>query len=437
MADLPIPHNLEAESALVGCALMDGSLASELNLEWFYDEERRTIAKAILDLHSASKPVDEITVRVRCGVHLTEAIEKCINAAPSAASWSYWKGMVVDIYRLREAWRVCGQYKAIIETVDTASADDEVRKVMDGLETAVLAIKRDQQSKVFNAKQCMDDMIAVLEKKALEPPIATGISNLDKVLRLRRKQMVVVAARPGCGKTALALRIMSLLAGDQRKPCAFVSMEMCREELTQRLVAIEARIPFLELEQLTEGSANIERAFKAMNTVARWPIHIIEHPGITMAEIASHVRNLKVREGVEVVFIDYLQLIRHKGGDKSQTGVERLTETTNAMKELAMSQDVLIIALSQLNREPAGESEPPRMHHLRGSGSIEQDGDTVVLLHRKGPQGPSWLVDALVEKQRNAGLGTANLIMDGPTMRFDSLSPIDASDIPVDSRPWP
>ena len=429
MAKLPIPHNLEAESALVGCALMDGSLASEINLEWFYDEERRTIAKAIVDLHAAGKPVDEITVRVRCGVHLSDAIEKCITAAPSAASWEYWKGMVVDVYRLREAWRICGQYRAIIETTDPGTSDNEVAAILGQLETDILGVRKDQRSRVYNPRQCIDAMIAELEAQALVPPINTGLPTLDKALRLRRKQMVTIAARPGCGKTALALRIFGLLAGTQGRPCAFISMEMSREELTQRLVSIEAKVPFDEIGTGDPDSPAHARVNNAMRSIIEWPIHIVEHPGITMSEIASHVRNLKSRCDLQVVFIDYLQLIRSVSNDKQQTGTEKLTAISNEIKALAMSQDVLIVTLSQLNRD-AAEAEEPRMHQARGSGSIEQDSDTMILLHRKGLEGPNWIIDALVEKQRNFRPGKAELLMHGPTMRFESLSPISPGDVP-------
>lgn len=379
-----------------------------------------------MDLAGRSEPVNEATVQQRAGNHLAETIGHCLDATPSASGWDYWRGVAEDYARLRQAWTTLSTRRVDIESLPETASPEDVRNILDSIESDVLQIRRDDTG---NHEKCASEAVDALfdQLDAGERPvtICTGLASVDRILRMRPGQFVVLAARPSQGKTALALRITENVALREGMPVGFVSLEMSTADLMQRMASGLSGVPYQDFENPTEDQQG--RIINALGAIKRAPIRFYDRGGTTLPQITSLARRWKARHGVSLLVIDYLQLVR--GDPKHRSRYESVTEISNGLKRLARDLDVVVLCLSQLNRV-AADDEQPRLHHLRDSGSIEQDADAVGLLHVTDYDGCRRNVSLLLEKQRNGPLGEAKLTMHGPTMRFEAVSPIDHRDIP-------
>ncbi|MGE3310605.1 MAG: replicative DNA helicase [Limisphaerales bacterium] len=420
------PHHAEAEAATIGCALMDATLAGELRESWFFDARHTAIASAILDLAGRSEPVTEATVRQRAGNHLAETIGHCLDVAPSPAGWDYWRGMAEDFAKLRRAWTTLSTRRVDIENLPTTASPEDVRNLLDAIERDVLDVRsEDKDGHESNASEAVDALFDRLEAGERPVSVATGLASVDRILRMRPGQFVVVAARPSQGKTALALRVTEHVALRERMPVGFISLEMSTPELMQRMASGLSGVPYQDFENPNEDQQ--PKIINALGTIKRAPIRFYDRGGTTLPQITSVARRWKSRHGVSLLVVDYLQLIR--GDPKHRSRYESVTEVSNGLKRLARDLDVVILCLAQLNRQ-AADDEQPRLHHLRDSGSIEQDADAVALLHVTDYDGCRRNVSLLLEKQRNGPLGEAKLTLHGLSMRFESVSPVDPEDYP-------
>lgn len=426
-----IPHAPTAEAATIGCAILDPTLAGDLRLGWFHDERHRALVEAIQSLAAAGRPIDEVTVRLRAGTHLAETVEACVSACHSPANFPAWRETLEVKARLRAAWQFHGAARARLETLPEGATPDEEREALAAIEAEFVALGADAGgAEDVSAAEGIDALFDSLESGAEAPVLNTGLPSLDGILRLRPGQMVVIAARPSVGKSALAGRIVEHVALDLRRPVGWFSLEMDRAEVLRRMASALSGVPFEDFERPNEDQQ--PRIVHALARLKTAPLRICDRGALTFGQMSGLARRWKVRHKVGLLVVDYLGLLRTDG--KARSRYEAVTELSQGVKALARDLGVTVLCLAQLNRLAAGNGEEaderPRLHHLRDSGSVEQDADAVVLLHATGFEGGRRTITAAIEKQRNGPLGEAKLALHGPTMRFESVSPIDPADVP-------
>lgn len=428
---MKVPRAPTAEAAAIGCAIADPSLAGDLRLPWFYDERHRAVVEAIAALSAAGRPIDEVTVRMRAGQHLGETITACVEACHSPANFPSWRETLELKARRRGAWHFHGSARSRLESLPEGATPDEEREALAAIESEFVALGAESGGgEDVSVAEGIDALFAALESGAEAPTLNTGLGGLDGILRLRKGQLVVIAARPSVGKSALAGRIVEHVALELGRPVGWVSLEMGSAEVLRRMGASLSGVPFEDFEKPSEDQH--PRIVNALGRLKSAPLRIYDRGDLTFGEMAGLARRWKVKHKIELLVVDYLSLLRTDG--RSRSRYESVTEISQGMKALARNLEVTVLCLAQLNRMAAaigeGADDRPRMHHLRDSGSIEQDADAVILLHATGYEGAKRLVTAMIEKQRNGPLGEATLTLEGPTMRFESASEIHPDDYP-------
>lgn len=422
------PHSVEAEQSVIGAILLDSNaldriegLIAEAD---FYRQDHRLIFAAARTLANAGKPVDVITVaEVLEGagslsrVGGLASIGEIAQNTPSAANIKRYAEIVREHAKCRNLLALAINIQAscmargadvtrIIEQADAAmvqlidAGTDEPTMLYDGM---------------FDAIQDIDDRSTGRRPSGL----LTGIAELDAITGgLEPGQLIIVAARPSVGKTAIALNMVDSVV-TQGKSVAFFSLEMTRREIIQRLIALRTGVPVsamragkLEPEQwdlisASQGKANGQR------------LHLIDRSSIGVAYVRAAARKIKRQHGLDLVVVDYLGLMRGEGQNRTQ----EIGSLSRGLKGLAKELGAPIIALAQLNRATESRQDKrPMLSDLRDSGEIEQDADIVAMLHREEQHNPApeWrgLADVMVRKNRNGPLGEMLLTLDGPTMKF-------------------
>jgi replicative DNA helicase len=239
--------------------------------------------------------------------------------------------------------------------------------------------------------------------------------------------MIIIAARPSMGKTALAMNIIEHIAADQRQPCAVFSLEMSRQQLAQRMLCSRSAVDARKVQRGMLQEQELRKLQAVVAEMAKVPIWVDDSPSLTPLELRAKARRLKSRHDIKCLMIDYMQLMDNPGPENRQ---QQITEISRSIKATARELNVPIIALSQLNRASEGrDGHKPRMSDLRESGSIEQDADVVILLHREdyykmsdADFQPDNIAELIIAKQRNGPTGTVKLTFNNRTTRFENLS---------------
>lgn len=427
------PHAEEAERSALGCVLLSESALADLQdyqepVSLFYDVRHRLIVEAMLDLANAGRPVDSTTLvsRLKAGSKLEEAggfdyLPTLVNYTPSAANLRYYLDILQE-HRQKRALISAGleivdsaRTKAISEAV--AHAESLVFTIAHG------ASQTSETSTKSAVLRFVNRIEAAVAGKPVDRGLTTGIHKLDQIIKgMKAGQLIVVAARPSQGKTALACQIADHVAIDLKLPVGFWSLEMTGDELIERFTATRAKIPLTYLRDgvLTEGE--VPRLTCATSLIASSHLHIHDRPGLSIAIVRSMARRASRKHGLKLIVVDYLGLLHGCERRKDRRDLE-LGEITSQLKECAKELGVPVVLLSQLNRESERDNREPRLSDLRDSGSIEQDADVVVLIHhdRKGDDPPGEMQPAklLVKKNRNGRTGCVDVNFNGPLMRFD------------------
>jgi replicative DNA helicase len=427
---MKIPHCLTSESAAIGAVIQDPTLACELRLDLFHHEPHRAIVEVLAAMLAEGTAIDEITAKARLGTHLHLVVDRAIDDCPSPANFPAWKETLTVKAALRNAWQYHGEARGAIESLPDEAGNEQAREVLSQIESRFIALGGhsggdDADDGVASG---LDAMFDDLERGAGLPTVTTGLPELDRMVRLRPGQMVVVGARPSQGKTALGCRILENVVLQNRRPAGMFSLEMPRGDILRRMVSGLSGVPYADIEN-PDGSQQ-DAIVAAGQTLRASPLRICDTAGLTVDLLANHARRWRIRHKVELLVIDYLGLVRL--GGRQLTKYEEATEVSRRLKQMARELGVVLVVLAQLNRQAADDGEEPRMHHLRDSGAIEQDADVIALLHTKDVEGGGRTrrCKLLVDKQRNGAVGDIALTFNAPTMRFDSESPIDPRDIP-------
>ncbi|MGI6732302.1 MAG: replicative DNA helicase [Anaerovoracaceae bacterium] len=428
------PHNDDAEKSVLGSVMLDKDALYEvleiLKPEDFYSSMHQEIYSAIIELYRRSEPVDTLTVseelKKRKSLEMVGGrayIALLSTAVPSTSNAGQYAKIIVEKAMLR---RLIAAASDIIEKGYQEKMDSA--EVLDFAERSVFEIAQSKQTKDFQPlKDVLWTNIAQIDEMSkLEGNITgltTGFIDLDaRTSGLQKSDLIILAARPSMGKTAFALNIAQQAAIKGGAKVLIFSLEMSKEQLGQRLLSMESRI---EMQKLKTGSLDRkdwDQIHIALDTLSKADIFIDDTPGITAMEIKNKCRRLKAEKGLDLVVIDYLQLMSFEG--KSESRQLEITALSRFLKQLAREMDCPVIVLSQLSRAPEQRTDHrPILSDLRESGAIEQDADVVMFLYRDEYYNPETtekpnVCEVNIAKQRSGPTGSIELTWLGKYTRF-------------------
>ncbi|HEY8805552.1 MAG TPA: replicative DNA helicase [Clostridium sp.] len=433
-----LPYNLEAEQSVIGSMLIDKTAISRvvevLKGDDFYRDSHKVIFNAIFDLYQKDTPIDMITLleHLRSAEKLDSSggvtyISEISNSVPSTANLSSYIKIVDDKSILRKLIRASTE---IME--NCYNKQDDVEAVMDLAEQKVFNISEKKNSGDF------EPMNTVLERGFLEierifnnkgetTGISSGFPELDdKTAGFQKGDMILIAARPSMGKTTFALNLAEYAALRQGKSVAVFSLEMSKEQLSYKLLCSEANVDMSKLRHGDLEDRDWENIAKASGPLAAAKIFIDDTAGTSVMDMRSKCRKLKMEHGIDMIVIDYLQLMT---GSNSESRQQEVSEISRSIKALAKEMQCPVIALSQLSRAPEQRTDHrPMLSDLRESGSIEQDADLVMFLYRDEYYNEETedknVAELIIAKQRNGPVGTVKLAWIGQFSKFARLDVI-------------
>lgn len=434
------PQNLEAEQAVLGAMLLEkeaiARVAEMLRPEDFYRESHRLIYEAALTLYGRNDAVDLVTMTetLRRDDKLEAAggityITGLANSVPTAANIHYHARIVEEKALLRQLISAATQ----VATMGYDGAD-EVEQIVDNAEKMILDVSQRRITKEFTPiKSIIMDAFRKIEdlysNKGGITGLATGFKDLDKLTAgLQPSDLILVAARPSMGKTAFVLNITSHVAIREKSAVAFFSLEMSKEQLVQRMLCAEASIDSQRLRVGELEDKDWTKLITAADRLSQSPIFIDDQAGITVMEMRSKARRLKVEHNLKLIVIDYLQLMQGSSkGKGSENRQQEISEISRSLKGLARELGVPIIALSQLSRSvEQRQVKRPMLSDLRESGSLEQDADIVSFLYREDYYNPETaepnITEVIVAKHRNGPVDTVKLYFQKQYTKFANLS---------------
>ncbi|MEK7092717.1 MAG: replicative DNA helicase [Patescibacteria group bacterium] len=432
MANIKVPpHNEDAEQSVLGAILIDkdaiNEVASMLSPTDFYNDTNNIIYTEMVRLFHDSKPIDTLTLT--SGLKKKKLYEKVgasylsdlVNSVPTAANIEEYARLIKDAATKRLLIRSGG------EMVELAFAEEEVKHILDKAESALFSISQGHTTQGFipikvALAESFDRIDDMHRKGETLRGVHTGFTDLDNLLSgMQDSNLLILAARPGQGKTALAMNIAQYVGVKEKKGVGIFSLEMSKEELVDRLLVNQADIDAwrLKTRKLTED--DYDKISLAMGELGEASIFIDDTPGISVAEIRSRARKLMLAHPLKLIVVDYLQLINP--GKRMENRVQEVSLASQGLKNLARELKIPVLALSQLNRsvEHRGERKP-QLADLRESGAIEQDADVVMFIYRPDEEiTPTVLTKLLIAKHRNGPVGEIDLLFRGDRIRFYNI----------------
>jgi replicative DNA helicase len=420
------PQNLEAEMALLGSILVDreimGAVGEIVRAEDFYAHVHETIYTALAHLYDRGEPLDKITVgeELRRRDQLEKVggisyLSSLMDTVQTAASAAYYAKIVREKAVLR------GLIRAGTQITQYGYEDEEdVEGALDRSEQMVFEIGRRQLHREFIPvsrllKPAFENIDKLFHSRGDRTGLTSGFRDVDEMTTgFQPGNFIIVAARPGMGKTSFALNMAVAAAREETQPVAFFSLEMSNDELVQRLICAEAHISMHDMRRGNIKPHHWEKISDAMGVLNELPIYLDDSGALSVAEIRSRCRRLKSGPGLSAVFVDYLQLLRPNVLSRNSNRNEELSDICRTLKTTAKDLGVPIIALAQLNRAVETRAEKrPMLADLRDSGSLEQESDVVAFLYREGyykEEAPEPdLTEFIIAKHRNGPTGTVKL----------------------------
>lgn len=426
------PHDAVAEQSLLGSIMLSKEAISEVveqvAAEDFYLESHRSVFSAICSLYADNRPVDTVTVSDELDtmselgkVGGAEYIQLLINTVPTAANASYYAGIVKRHALLRNLLTAATK----IARLAYGAPDDAVKTADEAEQLLYSAIGKRTTERIVHIKELVSESLDALSRDTADQNLLTGYTELDKLTSgFGPSDLVVVAARPSMGKTSLALCIAGNVAIEQGKTVAVFSLEMNRHQLTQRLLCSEARVNAQAIRREEISGSAASQLSAAAGRVSQAPIYIDDTPSITLMELRSKARRLAAKETVDLVIVDYLQLM--SSGLRVENRQQEIAEISRSLKVLGRELEAPVIAVSQLSRAAEQSSgERPRLSHLRESGAIEQDADMVIFIYREkyyNPDEEENIAEIIVAKNRNGPIGLVHLTFLEDYAKFENCT---------------
>jgi replicative DNA helicase len=438
-----LPQSLDAEKGLLGSVLLSSTVLddsiSQIEAGHFHLPAHQKIYELLVEMRNAGKPIDLISVtqhledrKLLDEVGGASVVTDLLTFVPTAANADYYREILREKFLLRKVITVCTEYAA-----RSYDEQGDVKILVDEVEKKILEIGEERvSSSIPTMKEMVNDAITSIEQLVANKGGITGLSTgfhvLDNMTSgLHAGEMFVIAARPSMGKTALAMNIAEHVALDAGKPVAVFSLEMSSPQLVQRLLCSRARVDSKKLRDGFIGKQELGSISSAAGLLSKAKMFVDDTPGLSILELRAKARRLHNREGIKLVVIDYLQLLRSNSRRAQDNRQIEIAEISSGVKALAKELKIPVIVLAQLNRNPesrTGESKGrPRLSDLRESGSIEQDADVVALLvrekyyaeddeARKEAEGKATLI---IAKQRNGPTGDVPLTFLEDYTRFE------------------
>ncbi|MFP3041935.1 replicative DNA helicase [Treponema primitia] len=435
------PHNDEAEQASLGAMLLDEdaitTVIQYIRPDDFYSNANRRVYSAILGLFNQGRKADIITVteelRKVGDLDLSGGpsyVASLTNVVPSSANVDYYAKIVQDCSLRRSLIRVAGEV-----SVKSYDESQESRVILEETQQRIFDLTEDRKTLSFkSAKEIIPEAIKTIEKlynaKDAYTGVPTGFEELDSMTSgFQPAELIIIGARPSVGKTALALTMaanMSINNKGRKIPTAFFTLEMSDMALMQRLISSEANIESNKIRSGLLKPSDFHSLMTAAGTIYEAPLYIVDMPNMKLLDLRAQARRLRVQQKVEIIFIDYLTLI---GSDNYQLQRhEQIAEISRSLKSLARELNIPIVALSQVRRDAEGKR--PNLSDIRESGSIEQDADVVMFLHRERESDKKSNerensdiahTELIIAKQRNGPVGTVEIVF---LPRFTKFAPM-------------
>lgn len=431
------PHSTEAEQSVLGSLLVDSEIlpdiAMKLKSEDFYMEQHREIYEAILNLFDDNKPVDLVTVSEQLSKRGTlqkvgdfEYLSNLATSVPTTANAPHYARIIEDKSLLRKLIQAAVQ----IQKKSYEASDDALNVLNDAEKYIYDIVQNRNQVGLVSISDVLETTFTRLEElynRASElTGVPSGFVDLDrKTSGFQKSDLILVAARPAMGKTSFALNIAAYAAIHKQIPVAIFSLEMSKEQLVTRIISSEALV---ELEKMRSGNLEDEdwkRMAHALGPLSRAPIYIDDNAAISVMEILSKCRRLKMRRGLGLIVIDYLQLMQ--GRRRVENRQQEISEISRSLKIMAKELEVPVIALSQLSRAPElrTSNHRPILSDLRESGAMEQDADLVMFLYRDDyyieDSEKKNISEVIIAKHRNGSIGTVDLAWIPQYTKFGNL----------------
>jgi replicative DNA helicase len=441
-----LPQSPDAERGVLCSILLQprevGGLCAEKQIkkEHFFIPAHADIYATLLELWDANKPIDFITLTqvLRDRRQLDQVggaafVTELFTFLPTAANAGYYIEILQEKYTLREIIKICTEYAA-----RSYDEQDDVPNLLNDVESKIFEVAQDRfQDRTTNMKRLVVDAINSIEdlynRRGAITGLATGFTELDKMTDgLHGAEMIVIAARPSMGKTALAMNIAEHMAVELKKPVAVFSLEMSSQQLVQRLLCSVGRVDLGKVRSGLMPEASFGNLQRAASKLAQAQLYIDDTSSLSILELRAKARRLKSQHDIQAIFIDYLQLLRSTSRRAQDNRQIEIAEISSGLKALAKELNIPIVVLAQLNRNPESRSGDakgrPRLSDLRESGSIEQDADLVGLLVReeyyadndeekKESEGKATLI---IAKQRNGPVGDVALTFLKEFTRFET-----------------
>lgn len=431
------PQSIEAEIAVLGAMLLEKEAISQaielLENSFFYKESNRIIYSAVVKLYDANKAVDTVTLieELKKQESLDEVggpayIAALTESIPTAANIEHYAKIVKEKAILRNLISTASQI--VSESYDASS---NVDSLLDKAERMIFDISSNKvESKIVSLKDVIKDSIEAIDnlyqRKEHVTGVATGFHDFDIMTAgLQSSDFIVVAGRPSMGKSALVLCMAEHIAVIEKKPTAFFSIEMSKEQLVQRLLCSHARVDYHKVRTGFLSQSDWPRLVNAAGKLSESPIYIDDTPSISVLELRAKSRRMKAKYDIQLIIVDYLQLMEGPRGIENRQ--QEISEISRALKALARELTIPVIAVSQLSRAVEQRSDKrPQLSDLRESGAIEQDADLVLLLLREEYYNPTdenkGIADIMIAKQRNGPVGAIKLAFIHEFTRFENLA---------------
>ena len=427
------PHSVEAEQSVLGSILLDKeamiSVSETLVPEDFYKEAHKVIYESMLKLYNSQSEIDLITLtdELRDQGYLDDIggiayITSLSTVVPTTSNIKYYVNIVKEKSISR---KLISAANDIINLGYDGSA--KVEYVLENAEKKIFDISQERATNDFQPiNQVISEALSMLEKLYEEKNdvtgLTTGFRDLNKKINgLQRSDLLLIAARPAMGKTAFALNLVQNAALKGDASVAVFSLEMSKEQLVQRMIASQSTVELKKIKTGTLADNDWPRITDGMAILSGAKIHIDDTPGIKISELRSKCRKLKIEKGLDLVLIDYLQLMEGEGQNESRQ--QEIAKISRSLKILAKELDCPVVALSQLSRAPEQRADHrPMLSDLRESGSIEQDADIVMFLYRDEYYNPDTekknIGEVIVAKNRHGETGTVELVWFGGIQKF-------------------
>jgi replicative DNA helicase len=437
----PLPHNLEAERSILGAVLLDNhalnAAVEQLRSEDFFLPQHRHIFERMVQLGEKQQAIDTITLMedlARSGALEAAGgvayLSQLADGLPRATNVDHYARIVKEKSILRNLI-----YSASAIQEQALAAGDDADVILDRAESTIFQLAEDRvKAGLIGVKDLVKESFDRLEKIFSEgrriTGLATGYSGLDnETAGLQPSELIILAARPSMGKTALALNMAENVALRQREPVAIFSLEMSKESLLLRLLASHARV---DAHKFRTGHMNREdwgKVTKSLAELGEAPIWIDDSASSTVLEMGAKARRLKRDRGLSLVIVDYIQLVVPTANRRTSNRQEEVSGISRALKALAKELKVPVVVLSQLTRAPEREDRKPQLADLRESGAIEQDADVVLFINRPNfykadmAEEDRAKAEIIIAKQRNGPTGNLNFVFLSRHTRFEEAAP--------------